>query len=125
MASDFRYGYLETPAMDYDPPMATKPDLAMDTGPVAPAEPCSVCDRLTPTNVAFFVGPRGREAEEFLRRGVACDVCLAHYRLDGLGVQLWPDLCTWTPEAVLEDCDCETCTGQIEFRINAGTDFYD
>jgi hypothetical protein len=89
-----------------------------------PAEACGMCGVFAPSNLRLAV-VRLEASSPTVAETAACDICLEHYGADGIANRLWPDLCDWTPLKVLEDCQCETCTGQIEFRFNAGTDFYE
>jgi len=95
-------------------------DLTVVLGDVTPAEPCAVCERFTPANRELSVRPVYDSDAPPLARAAACEVCVVHY---GVAVRLWPDVCDWVPLAIFDDCQCETRTGQIEFRVNAGTDF--
>jgi hypothetical protein len=97
--------------------------LDVFVGGRTPAEACANCGAFTAGNVSLLVA-EGSDAEP-LARASACPVCVEHYGSDGVAARLWPDVCDWVPVRAMEDCQCETCTGQIEFRINAGTDFYD
>jgi hypothetical protein len=114
--------------MVYPEPMsetASRADLTVALGPETPAEPCGNCGVFRQTNRRLAVVEIGDEAAAPVAESAACVVCLEHYGADGVAVRLWPELCDWIPLRVFEECQCETCTGQIEFRFNAGTDFYE
>ncbi|HXH22814.1 MAG TPA: hypothetical protein VNN10_12380 [Dehalococcoidia bacterium] len=92
-------------------------------GPAGPA-PCGMCGAFSAANQRVVVS-RPEQRESPVAETAACGVCLEHYGGDGIASRLWPDICDWVPSKVLDECHCETCTGQIEFRFNAGTDFYE
>jgi hypothetical protein len=101
------------------------PDLTVVLGAAAPVEPCANCGAVLASNRQLLVVPAGGDDGPAAAQAGVCLVCVEHYGEDGVAVRLWPDICDWIPLRIFEDCQCETCTGQIEFRISAGSDFYD
>ena len=104
---------------------ASSADLTVVLREETPAEACGNCGVFRPSNRRLSVVEFGDEAAVAVAEGAACAVCIEHYGADGVAVRLWPRVCDWIPLRVFDDCQCETCTGQIEFRFNAGTDFYE
>jgi hypothetical protein len=100
------------------------PEHDVMVGDATPAEPCCMCGAFFASNRRLHVVRVAAPSPPVIE-SAACGICLEHYGADGIANRLWPDICDWTPLKVLEECQCETCTGQIEFRFNAGTDFYE
>lgn len=103
---------------------ASRPNLTVVLGAKAPAEGCANCGVFRPSNLLLFVVDVEDSARQPVEQAAVCEVCVEHYGADGVAIRLWPEVCDWVPLRVLEECQCETCTGQIEFRFNAGSDFY-
>ncbi len=103
---------------------ASTPGLDVAVGGLTPAEACAVCGTFLASNRRISV-VEATQQDRVRAEAAACPICIEHYGADGVAVRLWPEICHWIPLGVFRDCQCETCTGQIEFRFNAGTDFYD
>ncbi len=106
-------------------PEATKPDLTVIVAGPVPSEACANCGVFRASNRRLAVVEIEDDSAAPHAEAAACEVCVAHYGSDGIASRLWPELCDWVPMRVFEECQCESCTGQIEFRFNAGSDFYD